>query len=152
MVIRMLLLSRPDYREALLAGRKLDVIVHEIHGGFDEGAVKVMNRLEEQAKADRRDGTDYSTSNTKSFRAHWTRRIGAAIMLARGAHLVRPMTLFSRGMLVTRDRRAAGAVRRAVRDGGEHSGRKRARDEGLARPGRLMLSDYVVPQISGLLS
>ena len=143
---------RPDYREALQAGRKLDVIVHEIHGGFDAGAVKVLNRLSEQAKADRRDGTDYSTSNTRSFRTHWTRRIGAAIMVARGAHLVRQMTLFSRGTFVTRDRRVAGAIRRAVRDGGEHRGRKRVRDEGAARPPSLMLSDFVVPQISSLLS
>ena len=143
---------RPDYREALQAGRKLDVIVHEIHGGFDAGAVKVMDRLEEQAKADRRDGTDYSTSNTKSFRAHWTRRIGAAIMLARGAHLVRQMDLFSRGFFVTRDRRAAGAIRRAVRGGGELRGRKRGRDEGVAQPAQLLLSDFVVPQISSLLS
>ena len=110
---------KPDYREALQAGRKLDIIVHEIHGGFDKGAVNVMNRLEEQAKAHRRDGTDYSMSNTKSFRAHWTRRIGAAIMLARGAHLVRQMTLFSRGTFVTRDRHAAGAIQRARPEGVE---------------------------------
>ena len=128
------------------------MVVHEVHGGFDPGAVKVLNRLAEQAKADGRDGTDYSTSNARSFRAHWTRRIGAAIMLARGAHLVRQLSLFSRGSFVTRDRRAVGAIRRAVCDGGELHGRKRVRDEGGARPSRLMLSDYVVPQISGLLS
>ena len=73
-------------------------------------------------------------------------------LLARGAHLVRQLSLFSRGSFVTRNRRAVGAIRRAVCDGGELRGRKRVRDEGGARPPRLMLSDYVVPQISGLLS
>ena len=138
---------KPNYREALLAGRKLDVIVHEIHGGFDEGGVKVMDRLSGQAKADRRDGTDYAGSNTKSFRAHWTRRIAAAIMLARGAHLVRQLTLLARGTFVTRDKRAVGALRRAQRDGNEYDGMQGGYQRGRPRPTRFTVWDQIAGAI-----
>ena len=64
--------------DATKCTRFSNVIVHEIHGGFDEG-VKVMDRLSGQAKADRRDGTDYAGSNTKFRferigRGGWRRR------------------------------------------------------------------------------
>ena len=106
---------KPDYRDAISNGRKLTVIVHEIYGGFDCNAVRLIEQRAEQAKGGR-DGTDYSKSNTKSFKAHWTRRISASIMIAKGEHLTRQAALLASGGFVTRKKGAAGAKR--SRDGG----------------------------------
>ena len=59
--------------------------------------LKVLDRLTVQAKTNHRDATDYSMSNTTSFRAHWTRRISAAILLAVGAHLVHQAEQLAKG-------------------------------------------------------
>ena len=87
---------KPAYRDALTAGRRVDVIVHERHCGFDAGALRTLDRLERLAKTDHRDSTDYSASNTASFRAHWTRRISGAILLAVGLHLREQSELLAR--------------------------------------------------------
>ena len=105
---------KPDYRDALTNGRELVVVVHEIYGGFDPNAVRLLGQRAQQAK-DGRDGTDYSRSNVMSFMAHWTRRISAAILVAVGDHLARQATLLASGGFVTRKRGAAGA--KGARDG-----------------------------------
>ena len=71
-------------------------------------------------------------------------------MLARGAHLVRQMTLFSRGTFVTRDRRAAGAIRRARPEGVERREYRRGHENAATQPVRMLLWDHVGPQINGL--
>ena len=61
--------------------------MHERHGGFDSGACAEMDRLARLANTDHRDGTDYTHSGTRSFRAHWTRRISGGIVINNGRHI-----------------------------------------------------------------
>ena len=101
-----------------------------MYGGFDPGAVKLLKRLKGMAAQDHRDSTDYSLSNTRSFKAYWTRRIAVAIMMAVGDHLLHQSHKLSKGTLATNRRGAAG--RRETTEGGR-------------RPGQATFGDYVRP-------
>ena len=81
---------RPDYRDAILRGTPVDVVVHETgSSAFNQVGVNLLQRGAREIKAPGgHDGTDYSTSNVRgSYVVHWARRISAAITVAFGEHL-----------------------------------------------------------------
>ena len=83
---------RPDYRDALLRGHDLRIVIHEVWGAFDDGAVAELDSLARMAKA-LGDGTDYAAppgSNAPgAFAVHWARDLGITLHTSIGELLVK---------------------------------------------------------------
>ena len=71
-----------------------------------------MDRRAAMAKQHHRDSTDYSKSNTYSFRAHFTRLIAEAILTTVGAHIAAQAKLLSKGLFASKARGGAGSIER----------------------------------------
>ena len=68
-----------EYDDALNAkGNTLDLTVHEIFGGFANGALARLHYLTRRSA--RTDRTEYVAWNARQYATHWAQRISAAIV------------------------------------------------------------------------